>query len=194
MASSKVKDMEENQNVNVNEVVDNTTNKNEEVAETKFTQADVDSMISKMYDRWNKQAEKKIKQQQSLVGLDEKERALAEKDIALKELEDKLSQFELAQQKADFTKVLSARGLSAEFIDLIHITDDTVANQQIVDKLDKLFKASVKAEVEKRIGGNTPKTSTIGFDGNITKEQFSKLGYFEKQSVISQNPEYSRYL
>ena len=42
--------MEENKNVNVDEVVDSNTNKDEEAAETKFTQADVDSMISKLYE------------------------------------------------------------------------------------------------------------------------------------------------
>lgn len=184
--------MEENKNVNVDEVVDSNTNKDEEAAETKFTQADVDSMISKLYEKWNKQAEKKIKQQQSLVGLDEKDRKLKEAELRAEEAEEKVKAFQILEHKQEVTKVLNARGLSVEFVDYLNLTDDTVANQQMIDKLDKLFKASVKAEVEKRIGGNTPRTSTIGLETGMTKEKYKQLNDKEKITYLMENPDFMK--
>ena len=84
--------------------------------------------------------------------------------------------------------VLSSRGLSAEFADIILINDDIETSQANIDKLDKLFKASVKAEVEKRLAGNPPKgngTSTA----ELTKESARKLSMAEINALAQKDPE-----
>lgn len=178
--------MEENQNINVNEEVETVEETTKEVT---YTQADFDRMISQTYEKMAKKFEKKMAQQQSLSGLDEQDRKLKEAEIKAQELEEKLKAYELLEQKQEVTKVLNARGLSVEFVDYLNLTDDAVANQQMIDKLDKLFKAQVKAEVEKRIGSNTPKNSTVGLDGSITKEQFKKMSLAEQSALYENNKE-----
>jgi hypothetical protein len=84
--------------------------------------------------------------------------------------------------------VLSARGLSAEFADIISITDDIEASQSNIDKLDKLFKAAVRAEVEKRLAGNAPKGNGSGA-AEITKESAKKMSLAQINALANENPE-----
>ena len=86
--------------------------------------------------------------------------------------------------------MLSSRGLSAEFADIIHIPDDIEDAQANIDRLDKLFKAAVKAEVEKRLAasGNTPKGNGGNAD-TITKEDVKKMSIAQLNELAKTNPE-----
>ena len=84
--------------------------------------------------------------------------------------------------------VLSSRGLSAEFADIIAINDDIEASQANIDKLDRLFKAAVRAEVEKRLAGNAPKGNG-GASAEITKETAKKMSMAELDALSKTNPE-----
>ena len=84
--------------------------------------------------------------------------------------------------------VLSTRGLSAEFADIIAINDDIEQSQANIDKLDKLFKAAVKAEVEKRLAGNAPKGNGAS-PAEITKESAMKMSMAELNELSTKNPE-----
>lgn len=84
--------------------------------------------------------------------------------------------------------MLSSRGLSAEFADIISIGDDIEAAQANIDKLDKLFKAAVKAEVEKRLAGNTPKGNSNS-NTELTREEAMKLSLGELNKLAHENPE-----
>jgi hypothetical protein len=85
--------------------------------------------------------------------------------------------------------VLSSRGLSAEFCDILQITDDIEASQANIDKLDRLFKAAVRAEVEKRLAGNTPKGNGATATTEITKDQARKMSMADRQHLYNSNPE-----
>jgi hypothetical protein len=78
--------------------------------------------------------------------------------------------------------------LSAEFADIIAINDDIETSQANIDKLDKLFKAAVKAEVEKRLAGNAPKGNGSA-PAEITKESAMKMSMAELQALEKNNPE-----
>ena len=84
--------------------------------------------------------------------------------------------------------VLATRGLSAEFADILNITDDIEASQANIDKLDKLFKAAVKAEVEKRLAGTAPKGNGATA-AEITKETAKKMSLTELNELLEKNPE-----
>jgi len=135
-----------------------------------------------------KTQQKKFDKQLSLSKLDGSEREKAEKDNRIAELEEQLAQFTIERNKSEFKSVLSARGLSAEFADIIAITDDVEASQANIDKLDKLFKAAVKAEVEKRLAGNTPKGNGAA-GAEMTKEAAMKLSMAELAALEKNNPE-----
>lgn len=135
-----------------------------------------------------KTQQKKYEKQISLSKLDGDERAKAEKDNRIAELEEQLAQFHIERNKSELKSVLSSRGLSAEFADIVAISDDIEASQANIDKLDKLFKAAVKAEVEKRLAGSAPKGNG-GTPVEITKENAMKMNIAERTALLNTNPE-----
>lgn len=178
--------MEENTN---NNVVDT----EQEVEEVKtYTEEEVLKLIQAESDRRTNQAlakeRKKYEKQLSLSKLDGEERARAEKDAEIAELREQLAAFQVERNRSELKSVLSSRGLSAEFADIISINDDIEASQANIDKLDKLFKAAVKAEVEKRLAGNAPRGNSNAAQ-EITKESAKKMSVAQLNELAKNNPE-----
>ena len=92
------------------------------------------------------------------------------------------------RNRSELKSVLSSRGLSAEFADILNITDDIEASQASIDKLDRLFKAAVKAEVEKRLAGTTPKGNGTT-SAEITKESAKNMSMAQLAALEQSNPE-----
>jgi hypothetical protein len=138
-----------------------------------------------------KTQQKKFDKQLSLSKLDDEAREKAMKDERIKELEDMLRDRDIANNKSELKSVLSARGLSAEFADIITISEDIEESQAKIDVLDKLFKAAVKNEVERRLAatGGTPKGNSAVHDGTVTKEQFRKMSIAEQSRFSKDYPE-----
>lgn len=183
---------------NVN-AVDNTAEENNavETAETNegtktYTQEEVVALLQKEGDRRVQQAlakqKKQYEKQISLSKLDGDEREKAEKDAKIQELEEKLSAFEQEKNRSELKSVLASRGLSAEFADIVLITNDLEESQANIDKLDKLFKAAVKAEVEKRLAGNTPKGNGVT-PTELTREDAKKMSIQELNDLAVKQPE-----
>ena len=175
----------------------NNTSVNEPVAEPTeevktYTQEEVLELLQKESDKRVSQAlktqQKKYEKQLSLSKLDGDEREKAEKDSRIAELEEQLAQFHIERNRSELKSVLSSRGLSAEFADIISINDDIEASQANIDKLDKLFKAAVKAEVEKRLAGNAPKGNGTA-PAEITKESAMRMSMAELTALEKSNPE-----
>lgn len=165
----------------------------EGATETKtYTQEEVLALIQSESDKRVTQAlkteRKKFEKQLSLSKLDGDERAKAEKDSRIAELEEQLAQYHIQANKSELKSVLASRGLSAEFADIITINDDIEASQANIDKLDKLFKAAVKAEVEKRLAGSAPKGNG-GSSAELTKDAAKKLSMAELNKIAKDNPE-----
>lgn len=161
--------------------------------ETKtYTQEEVMALLQSETDKRVtaalKTQQKKYEKQLSLSKLDGDERAKAEKDNRIAELEEQLAAFHIERNKSELKSVLSSRGLSAEFADIVTISDDIEASQANIDKLDKLFKAAVKAEVEKRLAGNAPKGNGAATTV-MTKEEARKMGIAQRQALKTSDPE-----
>lgn len=184
------------ENITTNEVVNETTTttatETDKVQET-FTKDEVLKLIQAESDKRVSQAlataQKKFDKQLSLSKLDDNARAQAEKDDKIAELTQQLAAFQVEKNKSELKSVLSSRGLSAEFADIINISDDIEASQANIDKLDKLFKAAVKAEVEKRLAGNAPKGGNSGEAQEITKESLKKMSLAELSQLMTTQPE-----
>lgn len=182
--------MENIENTSVNENVEN-VEQNEEVKT--YTQEEVLALLQSETDKRVtaalKTQQKKYEKQLSLSKLDGSEREKAEKDNEIAELKEQLAQFQIERNKSELKSVLSSRGLSAEFADIISINDDIEASQANIEKLDKLFKAAVKAEVEKRLAGKAPKGNGGGNPAEITKETAKKMSMAELTALEKNNPE-----
>lgn len=176
-------------------------NENVQVTETQeteaktYTQEEVMALLQSETDKRVtaalKTQQKKYEKQLSLSKLDDDAREKALKDERIRELEEMLRDRDIANNKSELKSVLSARGLSAEFADIITITDDIEESQAKIDVLDKLFKAAVKTEVEKRLAaaGGTPKGNSYNSSTEITKEAFKKMPLSEQAALHRNNPE-----
>ena len=185
--------MEDNKIVNVNEEgtgADTSATGSEE--NKTYTAEEVMALLQSESDKRVtaalKKQQAKFDKQLSLSKLDGDERAKAEKDNRIAELEEQLAQFHIEKNRSELKSVLSSRGLSAEFADIISIGDDIEVAQANIDKLDKLFKAAVKAEVEKRLAGNAPKGNGAS-PAEITKESAMKMSMAELNKLATEQPE-----
>lgn len=183
----------ENNEAMINETgaeVETTVTENEE--NKTYTKEEVLALLQSETDKRVSQAlktqQKKFDKQLSLSKLDGEERAKAEKDARIAELEEMITQMNIANNKSEFKSVLASRGLSAEFADIINITDDVEQSQANIDALDRLFKAAVKAEVEKRLAGNAPKGNN-GNSAEITKDTAKNMSMAELNNLAKNNPE-----
>ena len=158
-----------------------------------YTEEEILALIKSESDRKVTQAlatqQRKFEKQLSLSKLDDDAREKAEKDDRIAELEQQLAQFQIEKNRSELKSVLSSRGLSAEFADILVISDDIKASQANIDKLDKLFKAAVQAEVERRIAGNTPKGNN-GSSNPMTKAELLKLPINKIQELVDSNPDF----
>lgn len=181
-------------NVNVTEAVEDTTADQEvETAVKTFTQEEVMRLIQSESDKRVTQAlasqQKKFDKQMSLSKLDDQEREREESRSRIAELEEQLAQFHVERNRSELKSVLSSHGLSAEFADIITINDDIEASRANIDKLDKLFKQAVKAEVEKRLGASGAKPTKGVETRTMTKKDAAKLTLKEMNDLAETDPE-----
>lgn len=175
----------EEQNINVNEETqqEQTTRMYSEEEVLKLVQSEADKRVTEALKTQAKKHEREI----SLSKLDDNAREKAEKDNKIAELEEKLAQFEIEKNRSELKSVLAARGLSAEFADIIVINDDLTQSQANIDKLDKLFKAAVTTEIEKRLAGNAPKGN--GGTVELTKETARKMSLEDMNKLAQSDPD-----
>lgn len=177
--------MEENINLE-------TAKQGQEEEKKTYTEEEVMSLLQKESDRRVSSALKKqakdYEKKLSLSKLDEQERATAEKDMRIQELTEKLAQYEIEKNKSELKSVLSSRGLSAEFADLIQISEDLEESQARIDTLDRLFKQAVAEEVKRRLATGKPTVGT-GSTEELSREKFKKMSLTERNELYRDNPE-----
>lgn len=184
--------MEENKNVNT------TTQEgveNKEASTKTYTQEEVDKMLQAEADRRVtealKKAEKKkseaVKEAQRLAQMNEQEKyeyQLKQREEAILAKEKELA---LMENKNEASKILAEKGISLSLVDFV-VAEDADTMKANIDLLDKAFKASVKAEVEKRIGGNSPKKS-VNIEKTLTKEKFKKMSISQLSELYKKDPD-----
>lgn len=182
--------MENDNNTGINTENENNNTNNEEAKN--YSAEEVQQLIQAEADRRTNQAlakqKKDYEKKLSLSNLDEQQRKEAEASMKIQELQEQLSQFQVEKNKSELKSVLSSRGLSAQFADVISVTEDIEANQKNIDVLDKLFKEAVKVEVEKRMSSSTPKKN-LPMNETLNKESFKKLSLQEQAEIYKNNPE-----
>ena len=183
--------MEENNNKGLEPEVNNN---NDEGAKT-YTKEEVEALLQQETDRrvtaaLKKQEaknQKKLEEAKKLAQMDETQRfqyELEQREAAIAEKERELA---LAENKAEASKILATKGISPELVDFVvaETADEMNAN---ISLLEKEFKKSVRAEVEKRLAGNAPKKG-LGQNKTITKEDFMKMSYSELLELKEADPE-----
>ena len=150
----------------------------------KLIESETNKRVSQALAKQKKEYEKKL----SLSSLDEQQRKEAEAQMKIEELQNQLAAFQMEKNKSELKSVLASRNLDVRFADIISITDDLEESQKNIETLDTLFKAAVKAEVEKRLAGNAPKGNG-SFSAEITKETAKKMSLAELNKLAIEQPE-----
>ena len=182
--------MEENTNVGSVENVENTETNNEKT----YTEAEVQALLQSEADRRVSSALKKqearfnekMKESEKLARMNEQEKFQYQLEQREKELAERERQLSLSENKASAMKVLADKGLNVGLVDFV-VTDDAETMKANIDLLERAFKASVKAEVEKRLSSSTPKKNFVDSD-EMTKDKFLKLSLMEQQKLLNENP------
>ena len=179
--------MEENKNETVIE--------KEQESQKTFTEEQVLTLISQDREKTKKELRKELSKEYekklSLSKLDDEAREKAEKDDRIAELEQKLAQMTIESNRSELKSTLGARGLDPRFADLLNITDNAEDNQKVISDFDKIWKAAINAEVEKRISGNSPKHNSTS-PSEMTKESYNKMSLSEQSSYIQAHPEFKQ--
>lgn len=179
--------MEENKNETVIE--------KEQESQKTFTEEQVLTLIAQDREKTKKELRKELSKEYekklSLSKLDDEAREKAEKDDRIAELEQKLAQMTIESNRSELKSTLGARGLDPRFADLLNITDNIEDNQKVISDFDKIWKAAINAEVEKRISGNSPKHNSTS-PSEMTKESYNKMSLSEQSSYIQAHPEFKQ--
>jgi len=180
--------MEENTNLETQ------ANEGQDTPKT-YTQEEVDALLQSETDRrvtsaLKKAEEKnraKVREAQKLSEMNAQQKyeyELEQREAAIRAKEIELT---LAENKAEATKILADKGLSPDLVDLV-VAEDAETMAGNISTLDKAFKQSVKAEVERRLGSNTPKKN-LPPDETITRERFAQMTLREQADLYNNNPE-----
>lgn len=183
----------------MDETTTSTNTETTEVTETSesktYTQAEVDELLQKEGDRRvteaMKKAEKKnqakIKEAQKLAKMDEEQKYAYELEQREKAIEAKERELAVAENKAEASRILADRGISVSLVDMV-VAEDADEMMDKINTLDTAFKASVKAEVEKRLASKTPKKN-LPLGTSITKEQFKAMPLSQQAQLYRENPD-----
>ena len=185
--------MEDNMNTNVEPTTNEEGQQTNEEKTYTFTQEELDALIQKEGDKRvssalktaQKKNEAKIKEAEKLAKMSEQQRyeyELSQREQAIAEKEHQLA---LAENKAEASSILAEKGISPKLVDFV-VADDAEVMMSNISLLEAEFKASVKAEVEKRLQTSTPKKN---LPLEMTKESFQKLSIVERTQLLHNNPE-----
>ena len=172
----------------------------EETTPKTYTQEEVDALLQREGDKrvtdalkkQERKNEKRIQEATKLAKMDEEQRFQYELEQREKAIQEKEEALALAENKATAAGILSNRGISADLVSLVVAADADTMNDNI-DLLDKAFKASVKAEVEKRLSSTTPKKN-LPLDTAISRDSFRKMPLSQQAALKQTNPEFYKTL
>lgn len=123
--------------------------------ELKYSDKQLNDILAKQRSKWEKDAEAKVSEAQRLAKMNADEKAkyeLQKAQDALTEREAEINRRELLATAKD---ELVSRGLPLELTDMLNLESaDSV--QSSMAALEKVFRASVEAEVNKKLKGTPP--------------------------------------
>ena len=177
--------MEDNTNIgNENQEQEVKTYTQEEV--DALLQAETDRRISSAQKKWEKKSQEKVREAEKLAKLSEQERFQYELEQREKKIAEKEKQMALMENKAEASKALNERGISIALADFV-VAEDADTMMENIKLLEEEFKKSVKAEVEKRLAGSSPKKNLES--KGISKEEFMKLSFAKQTELLNINPD-----
>lgn len=142
----------------------------------KYTDKDLDEIISKKFARWQEKQQKAVDEAKKLAEMNATQKAEYERDQLQKELDSLKKKDALAEMTKTARKMLSDGGITIpdELLAMM-VNTDAEETKAAVDGFAKVFKDAVEAAVKERIKGEPPKRGTGGTAPAMTKEQIMAI-------------------
>lgn len=153
----------------------------------KMLQAEADRRVNQALQKQKAEADKKLKEAQKLSQMSAEEKYRYELEQREQAIAEKERQLTLAENKNAASKVLADKGLDLSLVDLVLAEEAETMNDRI-NLLDKAFKKSVKAEVEKRLASKSP-VSTLDANKTYTKNDLNGMSYSQAMELFKQQPD-----
>lgn len=177
---------------NEKESVDNS--ETVEDAPKTFTQSEVDELIKKRLAKqeksFDKRMQEKLDEAEKLRAMNESQKAEYEQEkqrAYIAELEAKINRSGLEREAS---KMLSEGGIAVDDKILGLVVKDTAeSTQEAVESFVALVNDLADKKVGEKLKGKTPKKMEDTSAGEITKEQFNKMGYQSRNELLQNNPE-----
>jgi membrane protein involved in colicin uptake len=187
--------MAELNNINTTTTDENTdTNTQAEESKTyteeevnRLLQAEVDRRISAAMKKAQEKQAQAVAEAQKLAKMSAQEQYEYQLQQKEKELNERAAQLAILENKTEASKILAQKGLSLDLVDFV-VAEDAETMMANIKALEEAFKASVKAEVEKRLNSTNPKKN-LGSADTLTKADFLKKPISFQQAFYNQNPE-----
>ena len=186
---------EEEKNDVLETELDNVDNPAEvEGAQKTFTQSEVDELIKKRLAKqeksFDKRMQEKLDEAEKLRKMNEVQKAEYEQEkqrAYIAELEAKINRSGLEREAS---KMLSEGGIVVDDKILGIVVKDTAeSTQEAVEGFVALVNELADKKVGEKLKGKTPKKMEDTSAGEITKEQFNKMGYQSRNELLQNNPE-----
>ena len=160
----------------------------EQKPEKKYSDEDIDKIISKKFAEWKSKEEKAVKEAERLAKLSAEEKANEERDKAVKraeEAEAKLARLDLIKEARSILNEAKV-SISEELLEML-VTNDADTTKANISNFTKQYQADVEAAVKARIAGNAPKS---GGKATMTKEEIMAIkDNAERHAKIRENLE-----
>lgn len=170
------------------------TQEEEQATEKTFTQSEVDVLIKKRLAKqeksFDKRMQEKLDEAEKLRQMNETQKAEYEQEkqkAYIAELEAKINRSGLEREAS---KMLSEGGIAVDDKILGLVVKDTAeATQEAVESFVALVDELADKKVSEKLKGKTPKKMEDTSAGEITKEQFNRMGYQSRNELLQNNPE-----
>ena len=160
-----------------------------EKSEKKYSDEEVDAILSKKFAKWTAQKEKELDEAQKLAEMDAQQKAEYERDKLEKELAELKRENTLNAMGKTARTMLSEQGVHLpDALVSILVTEEAESTKTNVDNFTQLFKEAVDAAVNEKLKSGTPKRMAGG--KAMTRDEILNIADAEaRRKAIQENLE-----
>lgn len=153
----------------------------------KYTDADVDEIVSKRLAKWEKQQAAKVEEAAKLAEMNAQQKAEYERDKVQKELDEYKRRDTVNAMVAESRRQLSEQGIAVSDDILVRLVGETAEETKAsVDAFSTAFTAAVEDAVKKQLAGKAPAAGVA--TKTMTKEEILAIkDPITRQAAIRDN-------
>lgn len=172
---------------NKNAATTQTEPKQDNKQQPKYTDADVDEIVSKRLAKWEKQQAAKVEEAAKLAEMNAQQKAEYERDKVQKELDEYKRRDTVNAMVAESRRQLSEQGIAVSDDILARLVGETAEETKAsVDAFSTAFTAAVEDAVKKQLAGKAPAAGVA--TKTMTKEEILAIkDPIARQAAIRDN-------